>query len=397
MTGASPHVCLVTDFPLVLDGRVLNQAYTLSRAGYRVTIVDQGLPRKPDRLAPLYRRLPGWVSRSCRVVRLAAGDDGFPAGLYLALQRPARPLGRRLVSRALVRLRAGVYQARNIETLRTVVPAARRVGAKVVYDVRDFYAPQWQASADGKLRRAVRVEQRAVPYVSAMTTVNESLASAVARHYQVPPPEVILNCKLASAELPPGVRDLRRELGFGPEVALLAFTGTSTIGRSLPVIITAIGRMPGVHLAFVGIADRGGEFARLAHGVGAGTRVSFHPPVPAYEVPAYIRSADAAIACIEPLSPNHARALPNKVFEAVAAHLPLIASDLPEMRRVVETYRLGRVFDPSDADALVRAATGVLAEREQFRQNAIAASRELCWEREGEKLLAVYRRLIGPP
>ncbi len=392
-----PHVCLVTEAPLVIDGRVLNQAFTLSRAGYQVTLVDQSIPRPPDGLASLYARLPDWVVRSCRLVRLAAPDASF-SGTFVALHKHARPLARRMVIRTLVRVHADVYQARSFDTVRTVVPAARAVGAKVVYDVRDFDTPHWSAAPrNAKQRRAVEAERAAMPYIGAMTTVNASLADAVARHYHVPPPVVIRNCKLVGAALPPNVPDLRRELRLPATATLLVFTGTTTIGRSLPVIIAAIARMPDVHLAFVGIADRSGDLTRLASSAGARERLSFHPPVSAYEVPAYIRSADAAIACIEPVNPNHASALPNKVFEAVAAHVPLIASDLPEMRRVVERYQLGAVFDPNSADDLVRATRTVLADRDAFRRNAIAAGRELCWEREGEKLLAVYREVVGTP
>ena len=390
------HVCLVTEMPLVLDGRVLNQAYTLSHAGYKITLVEQSALRRPDPLAALHSRLPAWAVRSCRLVRLAAADAPFPPRLFAFLHKNARPLARHVVSHVLRGIHADVYQARSLDTLRTVFPAAHNLGAAIVYDVRDFDTPHWLAgNPTAKQRRAVADEQRAIPFIAAMTTVNASLAALVARQYHVSPPEVIRNCKLVGAELPPDVPDLRRELGLPATAPLLTFTGTTTVGRSLPVVIQAIGRLPDVHLAFVGITDRSGDLARLAADAGAASRVSFHLPVTAYEVPAYIRSADAAIACIEPVNTNHASALPNKVFEAVAAHLPLIASDLPEMRRVVETYGLGAVFDPHDAGDLVRAITAVLADRDRFHRNAIAASRELCWEREGEKVLAVYRRVTG--
>jgi hypothetical protein len=120
-----PHVCLVTEMPLVLDGRILNQAFTLSRAGYAVTVVDQSIPRRPDGLASLQARLPAWLAQTCRVVRLAAGDAPFSAGVFVALHKHARPLARRLVSRTLVQAHADVYQARSLETLRTVVPRGR--------------------------------------------------------------------------------------------------------------------------------------------------------------------------------------------------------------------------------------------------------------------------------
>jgi len=391
-------VCLVTEFPLVLDGRVLNQAYTLSRAGYRVTIVDQSVPRHPDPLAALRNRLPSWAQNGCRVLRMAANDAPLRGSLFRTLQKPARPVCRWLVTRTLLQLRADAYQARSVETLRTVVPAARRTGAKIVYDVRDFDTPHLlQERSTRKRRHVVDAEHRAVPHVAVMTTVNSLLASAVATYYKVPLPEVILNCKLVASELPRNVRDLRSELGLSEQTPLLVFTGTTAFARGFSVMINAAARLSKAHIAFVGVHDPSGELTRLATRAGAAGRVSFHPPVPALEVPAYIRSADAAIASVEPVNANQLSALPNKVFEAIAAHLPLIVSDIPEQRRIVETYGLGVVFEPADADDLVRAIEAVLADRERFRRNTIEASRELCWEREGEKLLSIYRGVVGAP
>ena len=393
-----PHICLVTEFPLVLDGRILNQAYTLSQAGYRVSIVDQSVPHDPDPLADLHRRLPAWTSTSCHVVRMAAHESAVRAALFRALQKPARPLSRWLVTLTLQQLRADAYQARSVETLRTVIPVVRRSGAKVLYDVRDFDTPHLlQTRSTRKRRHVVAAERRAMPYVAALTTVNESLARLVADYYKVPPPVVILNCKLVGAPESADLPNLRQQIGLAPGVALLVFTGVTTHSRGLPVVLIAAGRMPEVHVAFIGVHDHSGELMRLARGAGAETRVSFHPPVAAFDVPVYIRSADAAIIAAAPVNPNQVSALPNKLFEAVAAHLPLIASDIPEQRRIVEAYRIGALFDSDDPDELEHAIHTVLADRDTFQRNVRAASQELCWEREGVKYLEVYRRLIGTP
>ena len=132
--------------------------------------------------------------------------------------------------------------------------------------------------------------------------------------------------------------------------------------------------LPGwVSVDFVGWADRT-SVARLLGQVRAGL-VLFHP------------------------APNHTSSQPNKLFEYMAAGLPLIASDFPLWRQIVEGVDCGVLVDPLDPAAIAGAIQWILdnpADAEAMGQRGrLAVQEHYNWPVEGAKLVGLYERLLG--
>lgn len=132
--------------------------------------------------------------------------------------------------------------------------------------------------------------------------------------------------------------------------------------------------LPGwARVDFVGWADRK-AVARLLGQVRAGL-VLFHP------------------------APNHTSAQPNKLFEYMAAGLPLIASDFPLWREIVEGVGCGLLVDPLDPDAIAQAIQWVLDNPEEAeamgRRGQLAVQERYNWPIEGAKLVRLYERLLN--
>jgi glycosyltransferase involved in cell wall biosynthesis len=87
---------------------------------------------------------------------------------------------------------------------------------------------------------------------------------------------------------------------------------------------------------------------------------------------------------------NHELALPNKLFHAVRAGVPVVAADLPELRRVVTEHDLGELYTPGDAGSIA-AATARLSDRYPELVAGVAAARPaLSWEHDARVLVDVY-------
>ena len=105
------------------------------------------------------------------------------------------------------------------------------------------------------------------------------------------------------------------------------------------------------------------------------------------------RGAFAGLAPFQELSPSYRFSLPGKLFEYIQAGIPVLTTDLPEIRKVVDEYKIGICLKDFDSNALV-ATLLYLDENPElvhgFRQNMPRAQAELCWEVEESRYLSLF-------
>ncbi|HEV7502895.1 MAG TPA: glycosyltransferase, partial [Vicinamibacteria bacterium] len=129
---------------------------------------------------------------------------------------------------------------------------------------------------------------------------------------------------------------------------------------------------------------------------GVADRVTFIDPVPMGELLAVTAGADLGVIPYRNVGLNNFYTSPNKLFEYVAAGVPVVASFFPELKKVVEGLSLGRTFDPDDPSSIAAAVNAILedpAEHARLRENAARAAPTFTWEGEVGTLLDAYSSL----
>ena len=125
--------------------------------------------------------------------------------------------------------------------------------------------------------------------------------------------------------------------------------------------------------------------------LGLADRVELAPPVP---MTALVREAalfDVGLFALPGHSRHNEFALPNKFFEYLMAGLALCTTDLPEMAGVIRKYDLGVTIARVEPDAIAAAVNSLTPDRiDHYKRNSLAAARELCWERESQRLVGAY-------
>ncbi|MBX3598213.1 MAG: glycosyltransferase family 4 protein [Rhizobiaceae bacterium] len=100
-------------------------------------------------------------------------------------------------------------------------------------------------------------------------------------------------------------------------------------------------------------------------------------------------------------APNHVHAQPNKMFEYMSAGVPVIASDFPLWREIVEGNDCGLLVDPHNPKAIAEAIDTLVSSPEMTRcmgENGRRAVKEKYnWAIEEAKLIALYKDIVGPP
>jgi glycosyltransferase involved in cell wall biosynthesis len=90
---------------------------------------------------------------------------------------------------------------------------------------------------------------------------------------------------------------------------------------------------------------------------------------------------------------NYYYALPNKLFDYIQARIPVIVSNLPEMRKIVEKYNVGLVLDTSSTSAIIDAVMSLYNNPTKYyslKNNCNIAAKDLCWEKEQSKLVDIF-------
>ena len=95
---------------------------------------------------------------------------------------------------------------------------------------------------------------------------------------------------------------------------------------------------------------------------------------------------------------NHKYSLPNKFFEYAMAGLPIVVSDLPEMRKLVQKYNCGVVCETVTPYGIVKSIKELLAnDLNKFSKNARRMAEDHSWEVQEKKLLSLYDQVLKVP
>ncbi|MEV5692381.1 glycosyltransferase family 4 protein [Micromonospora globbae] len=249
-------------------------------------------------------------------------------------------------------------------------------------------------------------EREYAPYADAVVTVSPALADLLCReHGLAERPTVLLNAP-AVEHRPAGEAPapaIRGRCGIAHDVPLLVYSGAAAPQRGLDILVDALPRLAGVHVALV-VNPRlryVEQLVRRATALGVADRLHVHPYVPHWQVVPFLSGADVGVIPIQHW-PNHEIALITKFFEYSHARLPLVVSDVRTMAATTRETGQGEVFRAGDVDDFVRAVRAVLADPARYRaaydRPGLLAS--WTWQAQADVLDQVYRRLhpgASPP
>ena len=131
--------------------------------------------------------------------------------------------------------------------------------------------------------------------------------------------------------------------------------------------MAAMPGLPPCHLVYIGGGRLLAPLKGMAAARGLGGCVHFLPTVPLAELLAWTASADIGVQPIRNTCLNHLSTDSNKLFEYAMAGLPVVASDFPEIRRVVEAHDIGLLFDPETPGELAGALGRLIADGDLAR------------------------------
>ncbi len=368
-------------FALVGDvrasSRALRQLRALAELGVEVEVLTFGPPPVPGEIA--------------EGVRLHVLDRPSGRGPLFFWQAHRLFLGESLLAPS-----ASVYHASDLYVLPALAAAARRHRARLVLDARELY-PHVDATAGKPWARWTwtAIERRWLGRADAVLTVNDSIADRMAATYGIERPVVTHN--VPERQTVPRTDALREVLGIPADQRIVLYQGLVRDGRGLMRLIAAMRDVPGAALVIIGDGPTKHLLVDQAARARPG-RAHFLPHTPPGDLLRLTASADLGVHVPEPLTLSIRLALPNKLFEYLMAGLPVVVTDIPEMRRVVEGFDVGLVVDPYDRDGLAAALRRALSDaeaRRRWQANAPRVFETFAPEQSKARFQQVYRDLLS--
>jgi glycosyltransferase involved in cell wall biosynthesis len=405
------RIVTLTSISVERDSRTFKQASSMSRLGYESIVVEhlasESREALPFELRTVEQAPSGRLSEAWRAFgRLRHRVWGFLRRLGPTRARAPRTRLRHYIweflwlfgpTTARATPDADLYYLHGYFQYPAIYLRARRRRIPFIYDAHDFYssfAPRETRAERMQSWFRERIEAACIRRAAEVVTVSPGCADLIESRFGRRP-IVVRNCADLRLDEPAGT-DVRRAAGLGEDAFLVVLAGNWKPGLAFNEALVALSLLPdSVHLAFVGAGY--GPHEKEARERGLESRVHFVPPVRPTQIDDLIRSADLAAILYRGLTSSYVHMLPNGFFHSVAAGLPILYPDLPDIRGIAADYDLGLPIDPAVPDSVadqVRALLddpGLLA---RLKANAERARESLNWQHEERLLVELVDRVL---
>ena len=263
--------------------------------------------------------------------------------------------------------------------------------SKLVYDTHEL---ETETNGLKGLRKKLLkfIEKSLIKECDIIFVVSENIADWYAKEYGIPRPVVVKNSpRLINRKK---TNYFREKLGIKDDSVIVLYQGGLSKGRGIELLLETFKKRDDdkVVIVFMGYGQLEEDVKVTAK---ENNNIFFHPAVDPEIVLDYTSSADIGVALIENTCLSYYYCLPNKVFEYAMVGLPVIVSDMKEMRELVERYNMGIVVEDFKVESLNEAIDKILRlDINQLKQNARKCAEENSWEKQEIKMINEYRRIL---
>lgn len=170
---------------------------------------------------------------------------------------------------------------------------------------------------------------------------------------------------------------------------IILYQGAVNIGRGLELMLTALPFLENCIFVIIGDGDILDALKKEVALKNLDQQVYFLGKITPNELHQLTPIADLGISVEEDLGLNYRYALPNKIFDYIQAEVPILVSNLPEMKKIVIDYHVGEIVHDRAPEKLANQIKSVL--EKDFSNALKIAKNKLIWEHQEEALLAIFK------
>ncbi len=288
--------------------------------------------------------------------------------------------------------KADVFLANDLDVLLPNFLASRLKRKKLVYDTHEYFlgVPEIQHNPLAKTVWT-KIEQWIFPKLDYVFTVNQSIAKLYKKDYGK---ELMVFRNISIA--PTITRwKTRKELNL-PEDQFLFINQGSGINtdRGMEEALSAIAEIENAALLLVGSGDVIPALKKQVAQEQLSHKVIFVDRVPYAELMQYTHAANVGLSLDKDTNINYRYSLPNKLFDYIFCGIPVLCSNLIEVKSIVAHYNIGLIAKSHQKEKLKADMMQMMQKgKEVFKHGLALAKTELTWEKEKEVVVDFYTKL----
>ncbi len=389
-------VCILNSVHALTDTRVKRIAETLAGAGYEITIIGPPFKNGGQRLFE--------DSLGISVVDLIVKSRGnFKSGRG-ALRNFQTILSRIGVSIDLfkkgLKTKADVYHCNEVDSWVVGIVLAIFTRSKVVSDIHEYYPSRIAEVVPNKIVNQIVEEISSLVFYflslfsDALIFTNHFYADIYKFRGAY---TVVRNCVRKKDFIPLPANE--KLLNKYKDRLIVLHIGALREQYGMQALLDSLAYIQSQEILYLILGGAPNDFLLQVENKGCSEQVEVIDFIPFRQMLEYLAIADIGISPLQPSEKNTIYSLARKILEYIAAGIPVIVSDFPGYRELVEKYELGLIVDPENPQEIA-AAVNKLARNDKLRRQmgenaARAFDLELNWEMESKKLFELYNGLIG--
>jgi glycosyltransferase involved in cell wall biosynthesis len=354
---------------LVTDSRVNKTCTTLEECGYKVTLVG----RKLSNSLPL----PNWPFKTKRIKLIFIKGPLFYFFFNLRLFF------------ILLFTKTDLLYSNDLDTLLPNYLVSRLKKIPLIYDSHELFT-EVPELARSPVKRKIweAIEAWIIPKLNYCITVSDGIAALFEKKYGIKF-HVVRNIPSAPKQI---VQKTKSELKLPENKNIILLQGAGiNIDRGAEELVEAMAHIENAILLIIGGGDVWPALKEKIKTLNLNDRVVMMEKLPKQELMQYTRIADVGLSIDKNTNLNYYYSLPNKIFDYIHAGIPILASRLPEIEKIITRYHIGDFINEHDPGHIASKLNEMLRspKLKQYRANTAKASVELNWENEKALLVSV--------
>lgn len=381
-------ICIISLYDFNIDGRVQRQIGSL-KASYDVTLIYQikSEAKPPD--------TNGFVSRPIKVfTRKLPKKSIFHFVMYLEFILLSIFHG--------IKCRADIYQGNDLSCAIPAYIITKTLKAGFIYDIRELYVEIQTV----KLKKIWKMIERVLITAADLAiSVNQERSVVLKKWYDLKSlPKIVLNCpytchKKVSDKVQAAFETIKKKHSISK---IILYQGAIMKGRHLEnLIMSSLEFEKGIAVMIMG-PDNGHQKAleKIVCDHELSDRIFFFDPIAADELVSFAKNADICVLFYEKTGLNNYYCAPTKLYEYLAAGVPIIASELPFLVNITKNEAVGATVNSENASDIAMKINAMIFDKTKlqlYSSQALNISKvKYNWEEQSKRYLRWISEIETP-